>query len=135
MGFLSTFVLAVSLSAGAMPSYGFVVRDGTENNFVSEPRYSTDISLELQGLDNLFFIGYGVHTESAKSNYSWGFAPRTNIYVVDAGLRLNGFELGWAHQCQHPVESTDLSITKSDPRFGGYDAIYLSYKASFKMFQ
>ena len=101
----------------------------------SSPEYSfqTTVGVEAEGIDNHLFLGASVETwETIASPGNGIFNPWESLYIFSAGFRADGFELGWRHECDHPVLwNTETGATGFLAR---RDELYLSYKASVKLF-
>jgi hypothetical protein len=95
--------------------------------------FSTVLSVELQAFDNHLFLSSGVETwETAQSLAS--FAPFQALYTFSAGLRLGGFELGYRHECDHPVIS-NISLQPMLYAFLNVrNTFYISFKGKLNVF-
>ena len=76
-----------------------------------------DLSMEVQiplsmhkGDDNYAFVG---GTNEVQQNYEGGtsLTPYRETYDAEAGVRAFGVELGYKHECVHPVYSTGSGLS------------------------
>jgi hypothetical protein len=129
---MSWLVMSFFLSFGTLSYNGSFLSPEGRMSIVEPPNtFATTLGVEAQLLDNHAFIGASIQTwETALDNGF--FSPSESFYVFNAGLRLNGFEIGWRHECDH---MTLASMSLPSQGFGGNrDEIYLSYRAKFKVF-
>jgi len=76
------------------------------------------------------FINGSVDTYMFKQNNSLWFDPFQMTYLIGAGVRVEGLEIGWKHSCFHPIITYNFTwwddqITPSYE--GGFDQFYLKY--------
>lgn len=128
MDILSTLLLTVSLSSGFIPNYSRLVVDDQ----VSQKRFFIDTRLELSAMDGGFFLANEQRTEALKAGEGYTFIPISDTFTVSAGIRSNGFEFGWAHYCQHPVQSYIESGYMSDTMFSAADTVYVRWEGKFR---
>jgi hypothetical protein len=94
--------------------------------------FQTTLGLEAQLFNDHVFVGAGVQTwESAAGNGF--FNPMESLFTFSVGLRGWGFELGYRHECDHPIiSSTDFHVTQG--WLATKNEIYLSYTGKLKVF-
>jgi hypothetical protein len=99
----------------------------------SENSFQTTLGVEAQLFDNHVFVGGSVETWESALDLT-NFAPSEAFYTFSAGLRAWGFELGFRHECDHPILSRwDGSLS---PQWFGVmkDEFYLSFCGALKVF-
>ena len=91
--------------------------------------YFVDTKVELQvplswqkGDESNLFIGADTESQFFKSAEFWGFAPWQDSYIFSAGIRAFGLEVGFQHECVHPVLSQGVDASQL---FASYDKVYL----------
>jgi hypothetical protein len=130
---MNWLVLSYFLSIGTLAYQGQTFdANGSATFMMPTPSYQTTLGVEAQGFDDHLFVGGSVQTwESPNGNDL--FSPSEAFYIFNAGLRGWGFEVGYRHECDHPIVTTwderassGLSIVR--------DEIYLSFTGKLKIF-
>lgn len=124
-------VLSYFLSIGTL-SYNAQVLTmlGPAEIATPDRTFQTTLGVELQAFDNHLFAGGSVQTW--ETIYGLVFAPSESLYVFSAGIRFDGLELGYRHECDHLTLSEMILPMKG---FGGNrDEIYLNYMSKLKVF-
>lgn len=128
---MNWLVLSYFISLGTLSYNGDFIN---QPNLVSiqspSNTFETTLGAEAQLFDNHLFVGGSVETWEVVGVEL--FNPWESIYTFSAGLRGWGFEAGWRHECDHVVTSNAAL-----PMLGfitGQDQLYLSYRASVKVF-
>jgi hypothetical protein len=94
--------------------------------------FQTTFGIEAQLFNNHLFAGGSVQTWESALDGGF-FAPNEGIYIFSAGLRWEGLEIGYRHECDHPIVSrADFQISQGI--LSSRDEIYLSYKGTLKIF-
>lgn len=88
-------------------------------------------------LNEMLFMGANVTTYATPSEVQsqWypSFSPFRDTYQFEAGLFFRGIEVGWLHECSHPVAPNHQQNTELG-REWAYDRFYLSYEAKVNIF-
>jgi hypothetical protein len=129
---MSWLVMSFFLSLGTLSYNGSFLSPEGMVSIVEPPNtFATTLGVEAQLLDNHAFVGASIQTwESVLGNGF--FSPSESLYIFNAGFRLNGFEIGWRHECDHITLAT-MSLPSQG--FGeNRDDIYVSYHANIKVF-
>jgi hypothetical protein len=124
-------VLSYFLSLGALSYNGQFLSPSGEIAIIAPAKtFQTTLGAELQAFDNHLFIGGSVQ---AWETFNGGtlLNPMESLYVFDAGLRWNGIEIGYRHECDHPILS---SFSFDQSWLSNRDEFYLSFKGSTKLF-
>ena len=97
----------------------------------------TTTGVRLLGFNEVLFVGANITTYATPSeNQSqWypSFSPFRDTYQFEAGLSYNGIEIGWVHECSHPV-ATNHQLDKELGREWAFDRFYISYEAKVNIF-
>lgn len=97
--------------------------------------FNIAFSGEIEILDTVF-IGGSISTNmSIKTNKNASFSPSDVWYSFNAGLRFNNIEIGFRHNCCHPLY-TYIQTTGIDDVFaeGAYEETYIRFKGEIKLF-
>jgi hypothetical protein len=130
--YMNWLVLSYFLSLGTLSYNGQMFTGDHYAGFVMpSPGFQTTLGVELQGLDNHLFVGGSV--ETWESLYGVIIAPSESLYIFNAGIRGWGFEIGYRHECDHPMIST-VDDRASQGFLAKRDEIYLSYTGKLKVF-
>ncbi len=131
---MNWLVLSFFFSLGTLSYQGQIFNPAGSAMFFTMPipSFQTTFGVEAQLLDNHLFIGGSAETWESPTGSIY-FAPSEAFYSFSAGLRLSGFEIGYRHECDHPIVNS-----WSDSVLNGYganrDEFYLSYRGSIKIF-
>ena len=130
---MNWLVLSYFLSLGTLAYNGqFLSPQGEVAIAIPKDTFQTTLGAELQAFSNHLFIGGSVETWET-SNGGAFFNPMESMYGFNAGVRWNGVEIGYRHECDHPVASrTDFHIDQG--WLSMKDEIYLSYTGKLKLF-
>jgi hypothetical protein len=125
--------LAYFLSLGTVAYQGqtFDLR-GSAMFIVPQNSFQTTLGVEAQLFDNHAFAGASVETWETHAG-SVSFAPSEAFYIFNAGLRAWGFELGWRHECDHPV-SSNWGGGVPQGMLSMRDEFYISYTGKINVF-
>lgn len=109
---------------------------GNDNlpQIVEREEVVTDVGVRGLFFDDFIFIGASVETRAevlldTDTWYPQG-SPYRDVYQFEAGLKWRGFELGWRHECSHPVV-TNWQVPGALDQLGrewAFDRFYLSYE-------
>ena len=97
------------------------------------PSYQETIGIEADAFDNHIFAGFSEETWMHPEG-TFTFTPDENFYSISAGLRGWGFEIGYRHECDHPIVSWFGDIAPHQGFIGNTDTFYLSYTGHLKVF-
>lgn len=115
--------LAWSIQGGQMVNQNMSL-DGiftTFNPIYIDLRIEGQIPLSFtKGDENQVFFSYE-NLNTMIGNGSPSMTPLQETYTFSTGIRFIGVELGYEHQCSHPVESTGNTPSKL---FSSYDKFY-----------
>ena len=96
--------------------------------FVSKSPFFLDAKFEIQlpisfekGDKNNIFIGSETESQFFKDSDQLGFDPWQDTYRFNVGARWMGMELGYQHECIHPVLVENIPPSTY---FAGYDKVY-----------
>jgi hypothetical protein len=129
---MSWLTLAYFLSLGTLAYQGQMFDPAGSAMFNIPQSYQTTLGVEAQAFDNHLFVGGSVETWESPNGQGF-FNPSETFYVFSAGLRGWGFEVGYRHECGHPVVSwTDFQIGQGF--LSNKDEFYLSYSGKLKLF-
>lgn len=107
-----------------LPLFEFAYIDTAQDQFVY-PDNSTEITVgfEAEAFETAYIKAGSVNYQSFGAVDVW--KPYKVVYKLEAGLRWNGFEAGYYHECQHRVISSESvphisgGMTKYFIRYGG----------------
>lgn len=107
-----------------MPIVELAYIDSAQDQFIY-PDYSTEITVgvNLEAFDTVYVKGGSVNYQSFGSVDTW--KPYKVVYKFEAGVKWNGLEAGYYHECQHRVISGEYvpsfggGMTKYFIRYGG----------------
>lgn len=125
--------LAWSLQGGQY--FGNAINDAgvfsTNDNYFFQTSFEFQVPISLtKGDPNQFFIGAETESQFFPNSKSvFNFSPWQDTYIFNAGVRFLGMELGYHHECVHPIIVQDRLETSS--YFSGYDKVYAKVSGSF----
>jgi len=79
-----------------------------------------------------FFAGGDVKTYMVKNKAGITFNPIYLDYQAFAGIRLSGFEIGYAHQCTHPQNVLEGVVSAMENRQTCNDQVYVQFSFNTK---
>jgi hypothetical protein len=131
---MNWLVLSYFLSLGMLSYQGQVFDpSGSAMLTIPAPSYQTTLGFEIQGIDNHLFVGGSVQTWESPDGTGL-FIPSEAFYIFSAGLRGWGFELGYRHECDHPIIN-EWGGTRPDSGLQiNQDEFYLSFTGKLKVF-
>ena len=130
---MNWLVLSYFLSIGTL-SYTGQITDTNGFAVFNAPQssFQTTLGVEAQAFDNHVFLANSVETWESTSP-GGGFSPFEAFYVFSVGMRGWGFEVGYRHECDHPVAYIfgqtffeGISVNK--------DELYLSFTGKLNVF-
>jgi len=124
--------LAWSLQGGQY--FGNAINDAgvfsTNDNYFFQTEFEFQIPFSWEkGGKNMIFIGAETESQFAPHPGRLQFSPWQDAFTFNAGVRVIGIELGYQHQCIHPVVVQDRPETSK--YFSGFDKIYAKVSGSF----
>lgn len=120
---MNWLILLYFLEIGYAPIYSsFNVLPNELNYTANENVYYINFDAELILLDH-FFIGGSTKTYIQPVKADYQFFPIENDFLFKAGFRLKTLELGFRHQCNHPVGN--FSIQTQGKSYGGFEEFYI----------
>lgn len=98
---------------------------------------STDVGARLLLFDDLLFVEASVQTLSSPSDHAWTLSPYRDVYQFGGGISWRGFELGWLHECSHPVATNwqEPGGTENLGREWAFDRFYISYEGKITILE
>ena len=90
----------------------------------------TEAGARLLFFDGFLFAGANITTHSEVSTIDTpypSFSPFRDTYQFEAGIQFQGIELGWLHECSHPV-ATNYHPSKPLGREWAFDRLYIRYE-------
>lgn len=97
-----------------------------------QPSFQTTLGVEATFADHVF-VGGSTEAWMSPDGEST-FNPFEGFYIFSAGLRGWGFEVGYRHECDHPIVSTfDYSFAAQGAHVNR-DEFYVSYTGHLKVF-
>ena len=94
----------------------------------NENIYYVHFDTEVLLLDHLFIGGSTkIFMQPVKDSYQ--FYPIENDYLFRAGIRYKRFEVGFRHQCNHPVLS--YGVKSQGKSYGGFEEFYMRVSNDF----
>ena len=119
--------LTYLISLGTM-QYDLVI----PNSEFLTPKNTVTTTLGIEALfAEHFFISGSVETWEQMDSTSIYFYPMESLYKINAGLRWNGLEIGFKHECDHPVVSNSILLKGF---FTSQSSFYLSYTGKLNIF-
>lgn len=97
---------------------------------VNSPTSYTDLEAELRFLNGAAFVGGSIKTEMQKAAENFSFLPESSTYSFRAGLRFDGFEIGWLHVCAHPTLPYYYALEPVISFDRAYDDVYIRFSGS-----
>lgn len=116
-------VLAFYLEVGYLPCGGMANYQPPTFLVVEELSFYTTlgVSASMWG----FFVEGEVRTNVQKGAEGYSFMPVGVWYGFGAGYRIGWFEIGWRHECDHPV-AVMFPMAKGEFRWeAALDQVYL----------
>lgn len=80
--------------------------------------------------DEFLFIGANITTYATPSETDTpypSFSPFRDTYQFEAGIQWRGIELGWLHECSHPV-APNHQLNRPLGREWAFDRLYIRYE-------
>lgn len=107
-------------SANTLPdSYEFIQNENV---------YYINFNVEVL-MFNHFFIGGSDKIYFQSNSNSYDFLPVESNFLFKTGLRYEKIELGFRHQCKHPLISKGINWEGTS--FGGYEEFYIRISNEF----
>jgi hypothetical protein len=105
------------------PILEFAYIDSANINGYELPEHSTEITIgaEAVAFDLLYVKGGSTSYQQYQDIDVW--APYLTDYKFEAGVRYNGFEVGYYHECRHRV----ISEAYLPYQFGGMTKYFIRY--------
>jgi hypothetical protein len=127
-------VLSYFLSLGTL-SYQGQVFDPSGSAMLTMPTssFQTTFGVEAQAFDNHLFVGGSVETWESPNGRGF-FFPSEGFYIFSAGLRGWGFELGFRHECDHPIINEWGNSPPEQGLGANRDEFYLNFTGRLKVF-
>lgn len=118
---MNWLILLYFLELGYSPFYGSLNTlpyEYTRNENV----YYIHFDAEILMFDH-FFIGGStkIFIQSVKDDYQ--FFPIENDFLFKAGFRFKNLEIGFRHQCNHPV--MNYGVASNGKAYGGFEEFYI----------
>lgn len=132
---MSWIVALFFVEIGMVPNNQCWIREVEQ---VGVPLYYTDLGVEFQVYDNLFFLGGSVRTSQVQDGLQ--FDPLEAVYRVHAGLRYRQLEVGWERLCMHPIttylwhKTEQLGHRPLVNYEGGYNRLYCRIQVEQTLF-
>jgi len=96
--------------------------------------FNVSFTGEIEILKTIF-IGGSMLTNMSLIINPIGFFPSDIWYSFNTGIRISNFEIGFRHNCFHPIQPY---ISRSNPgnvfAEGGFEEIYMKFKGSIDLF-
>ncbi len=127
---MNWLILLYFLELGYSPFYGSlnVLPDNYES-IINRNVYYIHFNAEVVVLDHLFIGGSTkIFIQSKKESYQ--SYPIENDFLFKAGLRFNNLELGFRHQCNHPVLS--YGVSSEGKSYGGFEEFYIRISSKYQ---
>lgn len=114
---MSWLILLYAIELGFAPVY-------QSTNVIPgiEQVYYIDMDVEII-VQNFFFVGGDWKTYFQPCEAGHSFYPVEARYTFNTGLRYKNIEIGFEHQCIHPVVSGGADLLRE--RYGGHEEIYI----------
>jgi hypothetical protein len=123
-----TVAAAFFLEAGYMPSDQYRIN----SVFADTPHFYTNFDARIT-LAGALFVGGGMMCHFiADPNATISFFPYTMDFRFYAGLRLGGFELGFRHNCYHPLTVWGATLSTND---AANEQFYIRFSADVDLFK
>lgn len=105
--------------------------------FSTNDNYFLQTSFEFQvpfswtkGDNNHFFIGSSTENQFAKLEMNdWTFSPWQDTFTFSTGMRFEDFEIGFQHQCIHPIVFSQNEQTSQ--YLASFDKAYIKVSGTF----
>ena len=103
----------------------------TNNNFFVETGFEFQIPFSwVKGDRNNLFLGANTENQFFKPQFKdWTFSPWQDTFTFVAGVRVVGIEVGFEHQCTHPIVFSQNENTSK--YISSYDKIYIRTTGTF----
>ena len=130
---MNWLVLSYFLSLGTLSYNGNFLSPQGQIEIVIPPKtFQTTLGVELQAFDNNVFIGGSIETWETFNGETF-FNTMESLYMFNPGLRWNGIEVGYRHECDHPIVSR-VDFRLNQGWLSNRNEFYLSFKGSIKLF-
>lgn len=119
----SLLAILFAFELGVVPGNGWFLYEDQELFEPAGVGYYTQLDAEVQY--GPAFVGGSVRTDMTPDSLgSWN--PHWMTYRFNAGVRWNLFEVGYRHQCTHPLQTYvyNQSYLKTPILEGAYDEVY-----------
>ena len=99
-----------------------VIAPGGALDGINDPVIQTEMTFGVELFDHWSIEGSAdIYSMFPDDSY---FRPYQADFIFNTHLSFGGFDIGYEHQCYHPMEPRDQKAYS-----GGYDKIYLRYEA------
>jgi len=80
---------------------------------------------------DLIFIGGGMLCHFVNDVYTNQFFPYMMDYRFEIGFKIDGFSIGFRHNCYHPVAPYNITLSNMNAAF---EEIYIRFESKIKIF-
>ena len=104
-----TLLLLWSLTLGGVPRGALLSQDSASYQFVDYGRQAyTDLNMRLMYRQTLYVGG---SSKIMVKSGDYDLKPTSGLFSLSLGLKTKGLEIGYIHECTHPVFSSSKSGT------------------------
>jgi hypothetical protein len=94
-----------------------------------------ELPLTIKTVETKFQIGGNIRTNISPNGIK-DFNPTKEIYGFFVNYKIKNLEIGFRHNCQHPIYAYMIHPEKYSYRFeGSYEELYLKFSGSNKIFK